>query len=316
MDFDVYRMRINPKGAKKDAKSLEFCKKEGVVGLGHEIYMDQSYESFEGVKQAHYEYEREHYNNWTRFNNDDETLNHELRYILDEINEGDYVWINRKNKFYLCQITSDWRVAANRSGSKRDDFIINDIHNYRKADWKQIEFENVPGFIRRQFSTNFGTLTGMPSLIDSQKRVVMQLFDGEYNREVNTDDIRKQLATTDARELMDLFGPVETEDLVLLYLQSKGWKIVGSSMSMNQAEIECEIRRGEETGFIQVKSGGASVDPSDFTDYTGTVFLFVGTELDLKSYPNISQIEPNEVTQYFSENVEEVPQEILSEVNF
>lgn len=104
MDFDVYRMRINPNGAKKDAKPLEFCREEQIVGLGHDIYTDRTYDSFDEVKGAHWEYEREHYDNWTRFNNDGETLNHELRYILDEINVGDYVWLNRKNDFYVCKI--------------------------------------------------------------------------------------------------------------------------------------------------------------------------------------------------------------------
>lgn len=316
MDFDVYRMRINPNGAENDANPLEFCKDEKIVGLGHEIYTDRTYDTFDEVKDAHREYEKEHYDNWMRFNNDDETLYHELRYILDEINIGDYVWVNRKNDFYLCQITSGWRVAANVPEENRDDFLRNDIHNFRRAEWKEVDFEDVPGFIRRQFSTNFGSLTGMPSLDNSQQKVVEQLFEGTYERRVDTEKIKKQIRSTDPQKILDSLGPVEMEDLVLLYLQSKNWKIVGSSMSMNQAEIECELRRGEETGLVQVKSGKASVDPSKFTDYTGSVLLFVGADLNLESYPSISQIPPKDVAEYLLTNIEEVPREILSEITF
>lgn len=152
---------------------------------------------------------------------------------------------------------------------------------------------------------------------ETTRTVIERLFDqDELNRrdEFILEEIETYVDHTPSRELLDLLGPEATEDLVLLYLQSRGWKLVSSSLGSNQAEIECEMVRGGDLGYVQVKSGNASVDPDDYVAYDGSVYLFVGDELDLDAYDEVTQIVPERVVAYLSENLVEVPREVLSQI--
>lgn len=319
MTFNVYKMRLDPGDADEGTDPFEFCKDEEVIGVGHRIYADRSYETLDQVKQAHWEYEAEYYdpNNRSRFNND-ETLDHELSYILEDMEEGDYVWVNRGNRYALCRVSGDWEVMPNVSQEDRERYDAHDIQNFREAEWSEIPYFAVPGFVRSHFSGPFGTIKRMRTGVNHSTRdLIERLFEqDEYDQrdKFNLDAIEAYIDEATTQELTDLLGPIGTEDLVLLYLQSNGWKLVGSSMSKNQAEIECEMHRGDEVGYVQVKSGNATIDPSDFEDYEGTVYLFAGDDMDLGSYESICQISADDVFTYLRENTEEAPHEVLSEI--
>lgn len=317
MDFNVYKMRLHPGAADDDATPFEFCKEKRIVGVGHEIYMDRTYGDIEDVKEAHWEYEAEHYDpdNRSRFRQDGE-FDCDLRYILKEMEEGDYIWVNKENTFGLCRVTGGWEVLPNLPAEERDEYMKNDIQNFRFVDWTIIPYFAVPGFVRRQFSGRFGTIARMRKPInDTTRALIERLFEkDEYHQrdEFLFREIETYVQETPSDDLLNLLGPTATEDLVLLYLQDHGWKLVGSSLSTTQAKIECEMYRGDELGYVQVKSGDASVKPSNFEDHDGTVFLFVGEDLNLNSYNHIHQIQPDDIVEYLHENVEEAPRDVLS----
>ncbi|WP_276302556.1 hypothetical protein [Halorussus lipolyticus] len=319
MAFNVYKMRLKPGSADDDATPFKFCKEKEIVGVGHEIYMDRTYENVENVEEAHWEYEAEHYDpdNRSRFRQDGE-LDSDLRYILKEIEEGDYIWVNKENTFGLCKVTGDWEVLPNLPEEERDKYMKNDIQNFRYVDWAIIPYFAVPGFVRRQFSGRFGTIARIRKPInDTTRALIERLFEqDDYHRqdEFLWTEIQTYVEETPADELINLLGPTATEDLVLLYLQEQGWKLVGSSLSNTQAKIECEMYRGDELSYVQVKSGNASVNPSNFENYDGTVFLFVGDDLNLESYEHIHQIDPDDVMAYLHKNIEEAPHDVLSGV--
>lgn len=309
-------MRINPK-SDEEVNPLEFCRDKEIVGVGHEIYIDRTYDTLEELKEAHREYEKEHYENRTRFKQDGD-FSAELRYILKDIDEGDYIWVNRSNDFYLCRAKGEWDVAANQAKEEQEEYISNDIHNLHRAEWQKIPFSSVPGFVQRQFSGQFGTIAKMRDPInDTTRAMVEKLFkNGELTGEIPLSEVKKHVQEIPPQDVFDALGPTTTEDLVLLYLQSEGWKVIGSSLSSSQAEIECELVRSNESAVVQIKSGNSSVTPSDFEKYTdnSTVFFFVGDEKDLDSYDNIKQIAPANVTNYLVKNIKEAPRPILSEI--
>lgn len=310
-------MRLKPGAANDDSDPFDFCRQKEIVGVGHEIYLDRTYDDIEDVEEAHWNYEAEHYDpdNRSRFRQDEE-LDSDLRYILKEMEEGDYIWVNEKNTYALCKVTGDWEVLPNLPEDERDPYLKNDIQNFRFVDWRIIPFFAVPGFVRRQFSGSFGTIARMRDPIDDTTRALIErLFEqDEYHQrdEFILEEIQTYVKETPTDDLLNLLGPTATEDLVLLYLQDRGWKLVGSSLSSSQAKIECEMYRGDELGYVQVKSGNASVSPSKFKDEDGTVFLFVGDTLDLESYDHIQQIDPDDVMKYLHKNVEEAPRDVLS----
>lgn len=312
-------MRLKPGAADDDATPFEFCQEKKIVGVGHEIYMDRTYETVKDVEEAHWEYEAEHYDpdDRDRFRQDEE-LDCDLRYVLKEMEEGDYIWVNKENTYGLCKVTGDWEVLPNIPEEERERYLENDIQNFRYVDWQTIPYFAVPGFVRRQFSGSFGTSARMRSPItDTTRALIERLFEkDEYHQrdEFLFPEIETYVKETPSDGLLNLLGPTATEDLVLLYLQEQGWKLVGSSLSSSQAEIECEMYRGDELGYAQVKSGSATVNPSDFESHDGTVLLFVGDNLDLESYDHIHQIEADDVMAYLYENLRETPRDILSRI--
>lgn len=318
MAFNVYRMRLLPGDSQDDADPFSFCHEEKIIGVGHKIYMDRSYETLDDVKQAHKEYESEYFpNNQSRFLQDGR-LDSELRYILEEMEEGDYVWVNRNNTFGLCKVTGDWEVLPNLPEKEWEQYKRNDIQNFREVEWTMVPYKAVPGFIRRQFSGSFGTITRIRDPInDTTRALIQRLFEQDTFHQRNEflfKEIAEWVQEHSSEDILRLLGPTATEDLVLLYLQDQGWKLVGSSLSSSQAEIECEMFRGDRLGYVQVKSGKSSIDPADFETYDGTVFLFVGNQLNPGLYDHVHQIDPDEVKVYLQENVEEAPRDVLSAI--
>jgi hypothetical protein len=93
--------------------------------------------------------------------------------------------------------------------------------------------------------------------------------------------LRKRLEEWSPQESFKILGPDETEDVVGLYLQDSGWRMVKSSTYRNQRAVECEfVRAGEshvETGYMQVKSGNIPLRVAHYLPYAKAgsyVYLF------------------------------------------
>lgn len=307
MPITAYRMRLEPQGADEDANPFEFCRENEIIGVGHELSRDQSVQKLEDVKQAHKDYHSGRVK-------DNGSLIAEIRYML-EMDEGDYVWINQRNEYHLCRVLSNWRVSANQS---EDDYRIhdfNDIHNYRHVEWKRIPQPFVPGPIQRRFVGSFGTLTIM-DLDDETLQKTDQLFqavDLDTSSKIDDDLIKTEIYQLGSREFFKKLGATETEDIVLNFLQSRGWKIIKSSTSRSTAEIECELKRGPDRAYVQVKSGHGDIDPSKYEKYTGLghVFFFTLADFDVGSHLAMTKIDPSDVKEYVDNNVLEIPDDVL-----
>lgn len=335
-NFSVYRLKIQPGGAKDGTDPYEFCKNGGIVGVGWGYNTNKFSEedlnqidTIPDVKAAvdrHNKIE-EHYK---ERNGDDYTpsrvkqngdLRASLRYMVTEISEGDLVWINEGSEFAVCRIRGEWEVDINQDGEEQTQYARNDIRNFREAEWNVVPYTMVPGFVKRRFAGQGSTLSKM-HIEDEQQAISEQIFSvGEFND--STDGLVKSVEAKLNRNqnpdsVLEILDPVEIEDIVLLSLQSgnDGWSIIKSSTSSSEADIECELRRvidgHTERAFVQVKSGNATVKPDTYEEKAehGHVFLFSQSPLTV-SNENMSAISPIDVLTFIQENPGYVPDPVL-----
>ena len=146
-----------------------------------------------------------------------------------------------------------------------------------------------------------------------------------YLYERNLDEVTEvlDLATISSKirgasvgELFHLLDPIETEDIVIDYLQSKGWHVVKSSASRGQPKIECVLRRVDdepESGFVQVKSGNATIAEEEYAELANdsTVYLHQRYPPTSTSHNGIEWIRPEELKTYLQNQPGYLPEHTL-----
>ena len=114
---------------------------------------------------------------------------------------------------------------------------------------------------------------------------------------------------------MDIFGMLnyeETEDLLFLYLQEKGWYVVPNSRKGNTLKYEFSIVNPEtgEQGETQVKTGtGTSLNAEEDYDYKDRiVFLFQSEEnYKGKTPKNVVLVRRKELLSFLENSVKWLP---------
>jgi Holliday junction resolvase-like predicted endonuclease len=133
---------------------------------------------------------------------------------------------------------------------------------------------------------------------------------------VDLDVVSEQVEESSLSRLFDILDPVETEDIVIDYLQAQGWHVVKSSTSRSQPGIECVLRRVEsepQTAYVQVKSGSASVNVNDFRELTenATVYLHQYEEPTSELPDGIVWISPARIRDHIKTNPGLLPSHTL-----
>lgn len=270
----IWGLKIQPNSAEEGTTPYEFCKNQSPPIIGTGWGLSERYDSVEAALECHKSKGHTDQHGNVRF---------PIRAMLREVSVGDYIWVNEGSEYALCQVRSDWKQhPVNKH--EGDEWTRNDIHNYRLADWEVIEPALVPGYVKRYFSApripTMARPTGGKS--ESAKRYVGELFNdapSEVTDIVDLGDVSSVVEGGKISELFSLLDPVETEDLVLDYLQSNGWHIVKSSTSQSQPGIECVLRRVKDeipqVGYVQVKSGNTTVDVEDYCELTSNAIVYI-----------------------------------------
>jgi len=320
-------MKLQPGGAAASTEPYEFCREESIVGVGWKPG-DQTYNTVEEIHEAFRQkaIRRSEQGKGTEEILSDGRLNAALRYILKEMDSGDFVWVNDKNEFALCKVLGEWEVTQNLPTEERERYQRRDIQHFRPVDWVDIPYSLVPGFVRRKFLRPFGTMSKMNKGInDDSKQIIQSLHsqqEFESGKSLDRTTIANKLEQTETDRIFDILGPNETEEIVFNYLQSEGWRIDISSTGDTQAVIECEMMREDEDssvlGYLQVKTGSAGVDLDSYKKYadTGEMIFFVEKGVDVKNRQNMHAIDPETIHDYMITDINYLPSEPLLKLDF
>lgn len=332
LDFTVYAIKLQPNG---ETGFFESCREKQVIGTGWDP--KQQCGSPAEIEEAH---RQVHPNVDHKRITKGGKLYHPIRYIVKEINDGsgdttaDYVWVNEGAEFALCKVTSECTTSHDVSEELKQELTNENgtaIHNIRHVEWTDIPVEFVPGYVKRKFTGQFGTLKKFNKGIDrNAKRVIKNLHsvsDFDNERTIEFEVLKSKLDSIGSGKLFSILDADDTEELVLDYLQSEGWRITKYSTGDSQAKYECELRRVtdgvRQSGFVQVKSGGATLNPSTFTQLAdqGRVFLFSSPDDDGENQlsvdkDNMTAIEPTELREHIQDNLRWLPTPTLLRLSF
>ncbi|HSF66829.1 MAG TPA: hypothetical protein VLA67_05300 [Nitrospiraceae bacterium] len=95
----------------------------------------------------------------------------------------------------------------------------------------------------------------------------------------------------------------ETEDLVFLYLQSKGWYVVPHSRKGDSMTFEylCVNPLNGQIAGTQVKTGYTALNRDDYSQFQQKVFLFQANDLYLGvGTDNVEAIPRNEIIEFLN----------------
>jgi hypothetical protein len=212
---------------------------------------------------------------------------------------GDLCWTRTKaGKYWLGRIKSNWSYRAHPGN------VTAGIFNVRECEWVEVgdEYE-VPGVVVNSF----------------RGRRTLQAISGEAIRlfsmfDFNTRCKRDHYCLPSGKvDLFTVLSPEDCEDLVGVYLQTKGYILFPGTCKNDtkQYEFMLKHRESHHCAGVQVKQGGVVIDPEDYKLFDGTVYLFQTGECYLGSTPsNVVLLRTDEMEKFCMENQDLLPPRI------
>lgn len=222
----------------------------------------------------------------------------EVKILLNKMEIGHHAWVYDRTdgSYYVCKIDSDWQYAEG------GDWDRHDIHNYRRARWRQVPKPLVLGAITRRITLQ-GTANEMhvDEVIREYSAFVFEVEPSvsDLREELDLDELRTRLQTWETGNLFAAFDEDETEDVVGLYLQQRGWRMLKSSAYRSHPMVECQFQKVIEgaprTAYMQVKSGKhIRLDAGEYKQLVNEgarVFLFSTAQRPYRGEDSVKGVE-------------------------
>ncbi len=249
----IHRIHIRPKGGKADpATSVAYCMRHNVIGVGWGIpesgpsltwdqYLADAAEEHPGDPLA------------------------SVRYIHDNVRPGDLVWSrDSRGEYLLARVSSPWHY--HNLGSETIDA---DIFNTVGCTFQRVKPEAVPGKIIASFRPQ---KTIQPVANDAVVRYTIALW-AQLTGEPLPEGVR---VPGDLGSLFEFLDAETTEDLVLIYLQARGWLFIPSSRKSYTMAYEFVLKNREDgrSAVVQVKTGNTPADADRIIGIGDHAFLF------------------------------------------
>lgn len=289
---NLFRIHIRPSGGTEDMEAtFQHCLDNGLLGVGWRVDGLPNAADWDTYEQAA---EQEH-----------DSIQ-QPRYIYNYVEPGDLVWTRDTNaQYYLARVRSGWEYWIPHEALENDI----DIANVFRCDFCAVELDEVPGVVVSSFGARGHSIQ---RILDSSAAVYSQ-----HRWNLYADD---QIYDVDLAGLPDIFEMLdaeETEDIVFLYLQSKGWYVIPNSRQGNTLRFEFMLVDSAtgERALTQVKCGGARLNVDDYADHGWHIYLFQAYELyDGGPAENVTCITRDELVTFLQDNVEWLPQSIQTKL--
>lgn len=211
---------------------------------------------------------------------------------------GDFCWmyVTHLGEYWCCHI--DDKKFRYRVGGDFDKF---DLHITRRCTWTRAgTADAVPGVVRRAFAGQFGTV----SRIITDAATAVEAAEISLGR-------KKPMLNGD---FFALATPEDLEDIVALYLQDRGWRILPSTAKVSMASYEFVLvhqQTGKRAG-VQVKSGNVGfLDQKVASDFD-CFFVFLASPNGVLAgdVEQIKKIEREELLSFARSNWRLLPQRL------
>lgn len=250
----VYRIHIKPSGGNDDmTMTFQYCLDNQILGVGYRIP------------------DHDEIQNWDDYHDIAKDIHDELnacKYIHDWVNEGDLVWTrDPKGKYYLARVTSGWEYWMSQEAIEENI----DIANIFRCEIREVELDSVPGKIKACFRPR----RMIQEIADKKARAYSRYL---WNK-LSTEPFY-EVSLSEYSDIFMLLDDEETEDVVFMYLQTKGYYVVPNSRKKDTMTFEYLLIDSSnfERAWVQVKTGNTNLNRDDYLDHGHKVFLFQSNE--------------------------------------
>ncbi|MCK5679840.1 hypothetical protein KAI46_03405 [bacterium] len=284
----VYRIHIRPKGGLANPKvSFDYCLKENVLGLGWQTETqinNTSWEKYEADATEIYgigELSR-------------------VRYLRNNLKKDDLVWTrDTEGSYYLGKVISEWEYFSNSEAQDAD------IVNVVRCDLQKVtSVDDVPGKVVACFRPSKTIQSIRDKTASDYSKYLWNKLSGE---EFYT------LPNEKYKNVYSFLGSEETEDVIFIYLQMRGWIIVPNSRKADTMSYEFYAVNPEtkEKAIVQVKTGHTPLSPKEWENWKEKVFLFQASgNYNGSSVENVICLQPNEIESFMYANKDIFPSNI------
>lgn len=275
--MNTWKLSIKP-DSKKGFSAFLKCKNKSLLGLGwHHAYLSKKPSNLEDAKKL----VKGKWKKWP----------YQLKYLLEDMEVGDHVWIHQNGKYYLCKPTDTDILYGNSIDTDYDSY---DLGHARKATWIVVPDKFVTGSIQR------GTIAQRTiqkiKISDQEIKFNKYIFDkllkkDKWEPKIDIDKLEKLLKDILSTDLFSLMSPDDVEDVVSAYMQDKGWILIKSTCFRSKPKFEFSmLNKKGEMAHIQVKSGKSPnpLKPEKYKDYAGEKNLIYLFTTNAKPYPGTS----------------------------
>ncbi len=295
--MNTWKLSIKP-DSKEGFNPFTKCKEKSLLGLGwHHAYVETHPTDLEHAKSL----VKDKWGKWP----------YQLKYLLEDMEIDDHVWIHQEGKYYLCKVENNMIIYGRDIDPEYQNF---DLGHARKAIWVEIPEKFVTGAVQR------GTIAQrtIQQIKITKKEVAFNevifrklQIDPAWEPIVDERAVALALANVSPNELFSIMSPDDVEDVVSAYLQSKGWILVKSTCFRSKPKFEFSMLNNKnEIGHVQVKSGKYPdpLSPSKYKSYIGNrilVFLFSTNNNPYpgEAIPNVHTIDHIEIYDWVIKNL-------------
>lgn len=280
----VFRIHIRPQGGTASVKeTFEYCLKNNILGVGWQVNSTRSPVSWDAfIKEA-----KQIHNNVQV-----------LKYIKRWVSRGDLVWTRDHNgTYYLARVKSEWEYWMGPEAINKDI----DIANIFRVEHISVSLDDVPGKVVVCFRP-------ARTIQEIKSRAAIEYTKYLWNRVSGTSNYEvDRLVASDIFEFMD---DEETEDVIFLYMQSKGWFIVPNSRKKDTMSYEfyaVDPTTGKRA-ITQVKTGTVQINRDSYAQVRERVILFQSQEnYTGRSYEHVICLQRSEILDFMSASFSWLP---------
>ncbi|MCZ6692181.1 MAG: hypothetical protein O7H41_21570 [Planctomycetota bacterium] len=297
----VWKMTIKPH-PEEGREPFEWCRKRGIVGVG----WSYAYEGCSSVPK----------NPLRRLKRREKgRVPQPVKRLSEEVSTGDFVWLQYKGKYFLCRVKKGEMLYGPEIGRS---FLANDIGHARKVAWAEIREDLVPGIVQRALIVQ----RMLQRIRCSRSEIGMfRVLHRESKKKpgwkpaFNPSRMSRQIKSMNLRAFNAQMTPDDWEDLVALWLQSRGWMLIKSSCFRSKPRFEFRmVRAGSSarTAYIQVKTGARQLRPLEYEEDVGPETIVYLLSTAPEPYPGesvrgVKTLKPSELKTWVSNHPDLIP---------
>lgn len=281
----IYRIHIRPQGGSANAHAtFQYCLDQEVLGVGWRVSGNLT----TAVPEEYLQLAKDEHPEPGALN--------QVAYMQRWIKPNDLAWTrDADGNYYLARATSRWLYLTTERSRVGSDANVDIGNVFRCEILKVQDTTEVPGKVIASFRpTRTIQEIQSPTVAEYTKHLWNKLS-GAPVYEIDRARFTNIFALLDAEE---------AEDLVFLYLQTKGMYVLPNSRkgdTMAYEFLAIDAKPPHSTFKTQVKTGHTEINTDDYAEDGSAWFLFQAENLYRgQSYPHVTTISPQEMLDFMN----------------